>query len=219
MKKRRKQLLIAVVAALLIAVIPAAVFAQGGPDPVRNPMRTVMQALMNTAAEKLGMSSDDLMQALRQHQTPAQLAEEAGISSDELTAALQETWNAQGQGVIANFVENGLPPRRRPLAEARFAARKARRWTKLSAETLEMKPVDFVRALRAGQTPAQIAEAHNSSGQALIDAIVAAEKAHLDKAVADGKLTQARADVRLARITEIVTRWVENGLPHRPARK
>jgi len=219
MDKRSKQLVIAVVAALFIAVIPAAVFAQGGPDPVRDPVKTVMQALMSTAAEKLGMSLDDLQQALRQHQTPTQLAKEAGVSSDELAAALQDAWNAQGQSVIANFIENGLPPQRGVLAKAKFRARKARLWTKTAAKTLDMKPVDFVKALRAGQTPAQIAEAHGSTGQALIDAIVAAEKAHLDKAVADGKLTQAQADAKLATITKTVTRWVEKGLshPHRVA--
>jgi phage-related minor tail protein len=75
---------------------------------------------------------------------------------------------------------------------------------------------DFVQEMRSGQTPAQIAEAHGSSGDALIDAIVTAEKARLDKAVAEGRLTQEQADEILANLTEKATEWVQNGFPKPP---
>ena len=86
-----------------------------------------------------------------------------------------------------------------------------------AAETLEMSVPDFMQALRNGQTPAEIAEEHGISAQDLVDAIIAAQTEKLEQAVADGKITQERADEILARMNEKVTHWVENGLP-RPMR-
>lgn len=216
MKKRSKLLIGAVVAILALAVIPLAAFAQQNPEkPPADPVRAVMRALTDTIAQTLGMTSQDLIQALHQGKTPAQLADEAGVAREDLAAAMQTTWNAQGEALIDKFIENGMP--QHPRQRRQFKV--IREWTRISAETLEMPVPDFVQALRSGQTPAQIAEEHSSSGQALIDAIVTAERERLDKAVADGKLTQEKADEILTRITETAGKWVENGLPHHPRRQ
>lgn len=216
MKKRNKLLIGAVVVILALAVMPLAAFAQQGPGPKppAHPAHTLMRALTDAAAQTLGMTPEDFVQALHQGKTPAQLADEAGVAQEDLAAAMQATWNAQGEALIGKFIENGMP--QRPDKCGKINA--VRRWTKISAETLQMPVKDFVQALRSGQTPAQIAEAHDSSGQALVDAIVAAEKAHLDKAVADGKLTQEKADEILARITDAAGKWVEKGMTRHPRR-
>lgn len=63
-------------------------------------------------------------------------------------------------------------------------------------------------ALRAGRSLAQIAAANGSSGDAVVQAVVTKVKERLDRLVAEGRLTQAQADQRLAdvktRATELV---------------
>lgn len=224
MTKRKKLFIGGLLAALLLTLIPLAVFAQGDPPPTDAPSGNpagLLRALTETAAQMLNMEPQDFVQALREGKTPAELAEEAGVSTDELAAALQATWNTQGEAIIARFIDNGVPPQRpshRPSPRTIF--KRTRAWVKISAETLDMPVRDFVGAMREGQTPAQIAEAHGSSGQALTDAILQAEKARLDQAVAAGRIDQERADAILARLTELAGKWVENGFRkpprHRP---
>ena len=215
MKQHRKWIIAGLVAALMLAVIPFAVFAQGDPPPPDSPLG-LLRALTDTAAQVLHMQPQDFIQAMREGKTPAQLAQEAGVSTEELAAALQDTWNAQGEVLIARFIEQGPPKGMRHHPPHRDPFKHARLWVKVSAETLDMPVKDFIQAMGEGQTPAQIAEAHGSSGQALVDAIVAAEKALLDQAVAEGRLTQEKADEILARVTDMAGKWVENGFPKPP---
>ena len=212
MKKHSKLLLGALVVMLAMVITPVAAFAQNGPEAPPDPARALLRALTETAAQTLGVSPEAFMQAMREGRTPAELAQQNGVSTDDLAAAMQQTWNAQGEIFIGKFIEDGLPPKRSHHRRSKTA----RLWIKTAAETLETPVRSFMQELRSGQTPAQIAEAHGSSGQAIIDAIVAAEKERLDKAVAEGKLTQERADDILTRVSEKATQWVQNGLPKPP---
>lgn len=78
------------------------------------------------------------------------------------------------------------------------------------ATTLGMTEAEVRDAISNGQTLAQLAEAKGSSGQALIDAILTDQKAHLDEEVAAGEHTQAEADAKLAEATTRVTEFVNN---------
>ncbi len=211
MFKRKKLLLATLVAILLLGILPLAALAQGQPAPP-DPVRAVLRALVETAAQTLHMEPQDLVQALRQGQTPAELAADAGVSTEELAAALQATWNEQGEKIIARFIEQGLPPHRGHRGSGR-AFKHMKVWVRISAKTLDMPVRDFLQAMREGQTPEQIATDHGSSGQALIDAITAAEKDRLDQAVARGRLTQEQADDMLARLSQKVETWVTQGFP------
>ncbi len=211
MTQRKKLILGGLLAALLLILMPLAIFAQGNP-PAPDASRGLLRALTDAAAQVLNMEPQDFVQALREGKTPAQLAQEAGVPQADLAAALQAAWNAEGETLIARFIENGPPkPRHRTGPRARF--QHARLWVKVSAQTLDMPLRDFLQAMREGQTPAQIAEARGGSGQALLDAIVRVEKERLDKAVAEGKLAQDRADAILSRLTDKAGHWVEKGFP------
>ena len=70
---------------------------------------------------------------------------------------------------------------------------------------------DEVRAaIDGGQTLADLAAANGSSGQALIDALLAELQAHLDEEVASGEHTQEEADARLAEATTRITAFVND---------
>jgi hypothetical protein len=78
------------------------------------------------------------------------------------------------------------------------------------ATTLGMTEAEVRDAISNGQTLAQLAESKGSSAQALIDAILADTKTHLDEEVAAGEHTQAEADAKLADATARVTDFVNN---------
>ena len=78
------------------------------------------------------------------------------------------------------------------------------------ATTLGMTEAEVREAISGGQTLAQLAEAKGSTGQALIDAILAERKAHLDEEVAAGKHTQEEADAKLSEATTRITEMVNN---------
>jgi len=87
----------------------------------------------------------------------------------------------------------------------------------LVATTLGMTEAEVRDAISGGQTLAQLAEAKGSSGQALIDVLVAAEKTRLDAEVAAGEHTQADADAKLADATTRITDFVNNTQTAGPA--
>lgn len=85
---------------------------------------------------------------------------------------------------------------------------------KTAADTIGIEPHDLVTEVRSGKTVAQVAEEHGKSGQAVIDAIVAAGDARIDQAVTNGKLTADQAAKVKARIATAAERFV-NETPHR----
>jgi hypothetical protein len=68
-------------------------------------------------------------------------------------------------------------------------------------------------ALQSGQSLAEIAQSHGVDPQKVTDALVADAKAHLDQAVASGKITQAEADQMLADITSRTSDAVSGNAP------
>jgi polyhydroxyalkanoate synthesis regulator phasin len=89
----------------------------------------------------------------------------------------------------------------------------------VAAETLGMTEDEIRTALEDGASLASLAEDKGVAVDALVDALVADAKTHLDEHVADGDLTQAEADERLAEITTRITEMVQTeGLPQRGPR-
>jgi hypothetical protein len=82
-----------------------------------------------------------------------------------------------------------------------------------AATALEMTEDEVSTALRDGSTLAELAATQNVPVQTVIDALVGEAKTRIDARVADGDLTQAEADVRLAELTTKITDVVNNGRP------
>lgn len=86
-----------------------------------------------------------------------------------------------------------------------------------AATALGMTEADLRTALHgADATLAKIAESEGVPLDTLIAALVEAEKARIAQDVTDGRITQAQADERLARITERVTERVNATHPTGP---
>ena len=85
-----------------------------------------------------------------------------------------------------------------------------------AAQVLKMNQTDLIAQLTAGQTLAQVAQAHGSSASALAEAFVATRQQALSQAVAAGQMTQAQADTMLANMkanvaTQINSPWTPKG--------
>jgi hypothetical protein len=120
------------------------------------------------------------------------------------TAVLPSIAGAQGTD-IAQVAETGTTvdghghPRLRELAREEF---------KLAAETIGIPAKDLRQDVKGGQSISEVAEAHGVSTQTVVDAVVGDLSAKLDKAVADGKITQERADGIEERLPQRITNLV-----------
>jgi len=84
-----------------------------------------------------------------------------------------------------------------------------------AAKTLTISSTELQTQLRSGQTLAQIAQVHNTSEQAVVNAALAAAKTQLDQNVANGTLTRAQADAIYAQLQQ---QGVNLFTSHRPGR-
>ena len=82
-----------------------------------------------------------------------------------------------------------------------------------AADYLGLSSSELFAKLRSGQTLAQIAEpSSGKSVSGLVDAMTAAQKAAVDAAVKDGRLTQAQANELSARLKDRITSLVNGKL-------
>lgn len=85
------------------------------------------------------------------------------------------------------------------------------------AGALGMTADELKDALTEGTTIAEVAASKGVAVDTVIDAMVAAQKAHLDEKVAEGDLTQEQADERMEHAEERATAIVNGERPERGA--
>ena len=90
----------------------------------------------------------------------------------------------------------------------------------ITAKVTGLKVEDVAKELQAGKTFADVAKANSKTAADLVDAFLADRKVVLDKAVADGRLTQATADTLLATMKTNVEQhvnstWEPRGMGYR----
>lgn len=89
---------------------------------------------------------------------------------------------------------------------------------RLSVEYIGLPQQAIAGQLKAGKSLGEIANSQpGKSREGLIAYLEAKITAALDKAVADGKITQARADEAKAHLTERVTKFVDHKVERKPA--
>jgi hypothetical protein len=154
-------------------------------------------SLADDVAARLGITPDKLRSAFKAALTArVDAAVAAGKLTPEQAAKLkQRIADGKGLGIGARkaFAQ------RQKAFRARIA--KARAHTPV-ADYLGLTREQLRTELANGKSLAQVAQAKGKSVDGLVTAMVAPAKAALAKAVANGRLTQARADAILARLTE-----------------
>jgi lambda repressor-like predicted transcriptional regulator len=159
--------------------------------------------IMNVVAKALGLEQTALQTELQNGKTIAQLAKEKNVSTDTIVNAIVAAYKTS----LDLAVTNGYLTQTQ--ADAILEAVRAFAPTYLDrsfvsnnpmtviAKALGMTEADLMTAMRGGKTITQLAQEKNVSTDTIVNALVAAEKAQLDQAVADGRLTQAQADALL----------------------
>jgi hypothetical protein len=160
---------------------------------------------LETAANALGMSVEDLRTELQAGKTIAQVAGEKGVDVQTVIDALV----ADATTRITDAVNNGVPkpPDGGPHAGVRGAGLDA------AATALGITQDELHTALESGKTIAQVAGEKGVDVQTLIDALVADASSHLDQAAADGKITTDEAAARKAELPTRIADLVNNGGP------
>jgi hypothetical protein len=162
-------------------------------------------SLRDDVAARLGVSPDKLRDAFKAALTArTDAAVAAGRLTPEQGAKLKERIaSAQGLGL---GIRKAFAERQHAFVGRVVARGKA---FGAAADYLGMSR-DALRAeLAKGQSLAQIAKAKGKSVDGLEAAMLAPAKAALAKAVANGRLTQQRADAILARLTAHVEKLVQ----------
>jgi hypothetical protein len=159
---------------------------------------------LDAAAEALGMSAEELRDALADGQTIAEVAEAQGVDIQEVIDAMVAAANDNIDEAVAELREE-LPERisefvnegfrggdgfGRPGPRLRFGLFAS---IDAAAEAIGITEDDLRDALVDGQTIAEVAEAEGVEAQTVIDAVVADATARIDDAVADGDLDEDRA--------------------------
>jgi hypothetical protein len=197
----RRTILAAAVAVAAIAGGGAAVAATGLGDPQEE-----SKAIVDDAAEQLGVEPGELSDALKQAlQNRVDAAVAAGRLTEEEGAALKERIQAEEYPLLGGPGLGHHGGRGLHHLDA-------------AAEYLGLTEAELRTRLAGGQTLAQVAQAEGKTVDGLVAALVADEKAELDEAVADGRITQDRADEHLAQAEERLRALVDGTLPGRGPR-
>jgi len=172
-------------------------------------------AHLETVAEVIGISVDDLRTALADGQSIAEVAEANGVDRQDVVDALVEEAMAR-----LDEIEAALPDRMGDLVDREGWGDGPRAGLHLAAEGLDVaadvigiSEAELLASLRDGATLAEVAEANDVAPQAVIDALVAAATEAIDAAVEAGDLDADRAAALKEGLVERITERVEEGGP------
>jgi hypothetical protein len=192
----RKRKLILGLAALLAAAGGGVAIAASDSSPSEE-----NQAILDDAANRLGISPSKLSDALKQA-----LADriDAAVAAGRLTKAegdaLKQRVNSEAfplfGGLHRGFGHFGF-----------FGGLDA------AAGYLGLTEAQLHSELEGGKTLAQVAQAHGKTADGLIDALVAAAKKRLDQAVAAGRLTQSQENEMLSGLRDRIGALVNSRAP------
>jgi hypothetical protein len=207
----RHKVVLGVVAALAVVGAGGAVAATQ-----LNP-RQESQAVLNDAAQELGVEPSELSAALKRAlSNRVDEAVEDGRLSEEEGEALKERINSGDFPLFGGPRRHGGRFKHGPgfglghgpmhdLSDA--------------ASYLGLTEAQLRTRLNQGKTLAQVARDQDKSVDGLIDRLVAEKRDRINAAVEDGRLTRAQADEKLEALRDRITDFVNNGRLHFRFRK
>ena len=201
---RAKHKVVAVVAALVVVVgAGAAVGATGALSPKQE-----SEAVVNDAAEELGVEPSELTAALKK---ALKNRVDAAVAAGRLTRGPGPGDEGRGS-TPARFRSSGSGPARVTATHHHglFGGLDA------AADYLGMTEAQLRTALDGGKTLAQVAKSKGKSVDGLVKALVADAKARLAEAVKDGRLTQAQSKAMQSGLEARIAEQVRSTRPARP---
>jgi cytidylate kinase len=192
------------------------------------PQGALNQPIVDAVAQKLGMTSADLMTALQSGQTIDQIAQSKGVSIDDLNKVAlaafksgladqvkQGTLTQQQADALLNRMGTPLLNFGRGFAQGK-RGNSGDHMTGLNvmggmqqpvftaiAQKLGLTEADLITALQSGQTISQLAQSKGVSLDDLRTAATDAMKIQLDSLVKQGTLTQQQEDLMLAHMQDM----------------
>src|SRR5688500_2762018 len=200
--------------------------------------RHVFKANLDTAADAIGISREDLLTQLGDGKSIAQVAQSKDVDVqkviDDMVAAVKaesaerveagDLTQAQADAKSENLAERitelvnreGLPAKGAGRHHRGGPGHGGKPSLDVAANTIGVTFEELRTALEEGKSIAQVAQSKDVDVQKVIDAMVADAREHLAAAGRSGRLTQAQADERLEKVTEHTTEVVNReGLPER----
>ncbi len=173
---------------------------------------------LEVLAGALGMTTDEVKEALQDGQTVAEIAEEQGVELEDVVDAVldvvQEKFDERLvtlEEKLTQYFTEGFPQPQLDTRDWMMAKRGAQLETLSTA--LGLPVADVGAALKDGQTVAEIAEEQGVELEDVVDAVLADAEENLAEAVENGQLTQEEADEKLANLAENITEHFTEGFP------
>ena len=175
-----------------------------------------------TAATTIGITPADLLKEMTGGHSIADVAKAHGVDPQKVVDAIVSGADARIQQAVASGKITStegtqleqLVTRDAPKLVNATPKQLARRQLvnaaiDISAKTIGVTPKALRQALASGQSVAQVATAHSVSPTTVVNALVAAGNARIDKAVANHHLSAARAAKLKARLPGAAQRFVD----------
>jgi hypothetical protein len=181
------------------------------------------------AASYLGLTRDELIEQVKSGKTLAQIAAAQGKSVDGLIDALVAAGTAEidkklADGTISQAQHDWIVAHLRDRVTAFVngtggigfggaPVNVAGTMADVAASYLGLTTDELMEQVKSGKTLAQIAGAQGKSVDGLIDALVAAATAEIDKKLADGTISQAQHDRIVSQLRDRITAFVNGAAP------
>ena len=171
------------------------------------------KADLDAAAQALKLTPGQLREKLSDGKTTiADIATQQHVPLDDVINAIA----AGDRACIEDFVHNPLPVRGshdKGLGLGRAALGVAGGELDAAAKALNMKPEDLLQQLRSGKSIADLAQQQHVAVNNVINAMVDAANARIDKAKDAGKLSSDQADMLKAKVKDAITAFVNGQGP------
>ncbi len=161
-------------------------------QPQTQPAGTLASQFLDQLASALSIQRSALDSAIV---TAGTRTADAAVQQGTLTQAQADALKARVQAGELGALFGGRGPGGRPQQDGLKQA-----MLDAAAKALNVTTAELGTQLRAGQTLAQLAQAHGTTEQAVLNAALAAAKAQLAQQVTSGALTQAQADAIYAQL-------------------
>lgn len=180
------------------------------------------KAAFKAAADAIGISSADLLEAMKGGHSIADVATAHDVKTQTVVDAVVAALDARIKAGVDNGkisteraakLEAAVAKRAPKLVNATLKQLHHRRVIRASvdvaAKTIGISPADLRAALVSGKSVAEVATAHNVDPATVVNALVTAGTARIDKAVANGHLDATRAAKLKAKLPQLAQKFVD----------